>query len=356
MERTSPTPTRSARSCGPPWGAALPWPGEQVPYEPVPGEPVPGEAMKILVAGSRGLIGRALVQHLTGRGHQVVRLTRRAVGPTPAAPARPPDEVVWDPPGATVDPQALAELGPFDAAVNLAGAGIADRRWSANRRLEILDSRAGTTGLMARTLAALDAKPGVMVSASAVGYYGDRGPEELTEDSPPGTGFLADVCQAWEAAAAPAAGAGIRVVQTRFGIVLSSTGGILGRLVPLFKLGLGARLGTGRQYVSWISLPDAVAVLAATIDDAALSGPVNASAPVPVTNAELTAGLARAVHRPAVLSVPAAALRLGLGHEMADDLLLSSQRVLPAVLVGRGHRFAHPELDVALSALLAGAA
>jgi uncharacterized protein (TIGR01777 family) len=258
----------------------------------------------------------------------------------------------WNPEAGTFDRAALDAAGPFGALVNLAGAGIGDRRWTPARKRIITQSRVRSTELAVRLVA--EAGIPVLVNASAVGYYGDRGDEELTEVSTAGTGFLAEVCQAWEAAAAPAAESGARVVCLRSGIVLSAHGGALARQLPLFRLGLGGRLGSGRQFTSWITLADEVAVICRAIDDPELAGPVNAVAPGAVTNAEFTAALAAAVHRPAVLGVPRAALAVALGSEMADQLLLASQRVRPARLETVGHSFAHPELAGALKDVLAG--
>ncbi len=301
--------------------------------------------MRVLLSGSHGLVGRALGATLASGGHTVVPLLRHP------APTGTPG-VGWDPAGGTVDEAALAALGPYDAVVHLAGAGIGDRRWSAAYQREIRHSRAGPTRLLAGTAAGLHPVPAVFVSASAVGYYGDRGDEVLTEESGPGTGFLAEVCGDWEAATAPAEGA-TRVVRLRTGIVLDRRGGALARQLPLFRLGLGARLGGGDQYVSWITLADEVAAIVRAVEDARLVGPVNLCAPAPVTNAEFTRALGRALHRPAALAVPRRAVEILLGTEMAGELLFSSQRAVPARLEAVGHPFAHPELDGALGAVLA---
>jgi hypothetical protein len=303
--------------------------------------------MKVLVSGSSGLVGTALTSSLHAAGHEVVRLIRQ---PTPGAgdgSAEP--EVRWDPTTGVVDLEQLAAAGPIHAAVNLAGAGIADRRWTVARRRLIMTSRREPTRLLANILSRLSPRPGVLVSASAVGFYGDRGAQVLTEGQPAGEGFLAEVCRTWEAATAPAADGGIRVVHLRSGIVLSPSGGILGRLLPLYRLGLGGRLGSGRQYVSWISLRDQVAVIRAALEDPRLAGPVNAVAPTPVTNAQLTRAIGRALHRPAPWVVPAVALRVALGAHLADELLLASQRAQPARLLQIGHRFVDPDIDAALT-------
>jgi hypothetical protein len=236
--------------------------------------------------------------------------------------------------------------------VHLAGAGIGDRRWSEVRRREIMGSRVAGTTEVARALVALDPRPAVLVSASAVGFYGDRGDEVLTEASGPGTGFLAEVCQAWEAASEAASAAGVRVVTLRSGVVLAKQGGGLAKQLPLFRLGLGGRLGSGRQYLSWITLDDEVAVIRRAIEDASLSGPLNATAPEPVTNAEFTRALGRALRRPAVVWVPGPALELALGAGIARELLLAGQRAMPVALAAIGHRFGHPQIGGALRALL----
>jgi uncharacterized protein (TIGR01777 family) len=305
--------------------------------------------VKVLVSGSHGLIGTALVERLLFDGHQVVRLQR----PARAGSATPSGSVAWDPANNLLDPTELAEAGPFGAVVNLAGAGIGDRRWSAARKQEVLESRTRSTSLLSRSIAALDPRPAVMVSASAIGWYGDRGDEELTEQSTAGSGFLADVCRAWEEETAPAAQAGVRVVQLRSGIVVAPNGGAVGRLLPLFKLGLGARLSSGRQYMSWISLRDEVGVIVRALTDDHLAGPVNAVSPQPLTNADFTRAVGRALHRPTVLAAPTPALHLLLGRQMADEVLLASQRVLPARLDEAGYQFEDRELGPALSAMFA---
>jgi len=296
--------------------------------------------MRAIISGASGLIGEALVARLRGEGFTVSRLVRRP-------PAR-PDEVFWDPAAGEID---RAGLEGAAAVVHLAGAGIGDRRWTESYKREIYDSRIRGTRLLAEALAGLDAPPSVLVSGSAIGFYGDTGDTEATEDTPKGGGFLADLVADWEAAAAPAAEAGIRVVHPRTGIVLSRRGGILGRTLPLFRLGLGGRLGSGRQWTSWITLRDEVRALQHLIASE-LSGPVNLTAPRPVTNAEYTRELGRALGRPAVLPVPAPALRLLL-REFAAEGPLISQRVLPARLSESGFSFADAELAPALAAVLA---
>ncbi|GAA1587173.1 TIGR01777 family oxidoreductase [Actinomadura kijaniata] len=295
--------------------------------------------MRVTVTGSTGLIGTALVRSLRADGHEVVRLVRRE----PSGP----DEARWDPAGGTVD---AAAVEGSDAVVHLAGAGVGDRRWTASYKREIRDSRVLGTRTLAEAVAGAARGPRVLVSGSAIGFYGDTGDREVDEDAPMGRGFLAELVRDWEAAAGPAAGAGVRVVHARTGIVLDGRGGLLGRVLPLFRLGLGARLGDGRQWVSWISADDEVAALRFLIDHE-ISGPVNLVGPSPVTNAGYTRAVARAVRRPAALAVPAFALRLAL-RDFADEGPLISQRVLPRRLEEAGFRFAHRDLGSALEAVL----
>jgi uncharacterized protein len=298
--------------------------------------------MNVLVAGSTGLIGTALVNRLENGEHHVIRLVRGDPKPS-TTPA-----VKWDPRKGSYDRQALAELGPIDAAINLAGAGIGDRRWSPARRQELRDSRIDSTRSVAELLGECRPRPRALVNASAVGYYGDRGDEILTETSTNGTGFLAGLCRQWEEATAPAADAGIRTVMVRSGIVLAPHGGALSRQLPLFRLGLGGRLGPGTQFRSWISLEDELSALVRCLEDDDLSGPVNLTAPEPVTDADFAVSLGRALHRAVRLPVPATALRLALGTEMASEMLLGGQRVVPAALNAHGFHFAHPVVDDAL--------
>jgi hypothetical protein len=293
------------------------------------------------VTGSHGLIGSALVARLEARGDEVVRLVRGPAGPA---------EARWDPLAGTVDTAALAGVG---AVVHLAGAGVGDHRWSASYRRAITDSRVAGTATLARALAGMPAPPAVLLSGSAVGYYGVRGDEELTEDSSPGAGFLAEVCARWEEAAAPASAAGIRVVSLRFGIVLSAAGGALKPQLPLFRLGLGARLGSGRQQFSWVTRRDAIGALEFLLARTDLSGACNITSPAPATNREFTRALARALHRPALLAVPAPVLRAVAGRDMATEFFLASQRVLPQRLSGAGFTFADAELPGALVTALA---
>ena len=297
--------------------------------------------MKVLVTGSSGLVGKALVQRLTAEGHGVARLVR-----TP--PRDPQSEFPWDPAGGRLDPGVLEGQ---DAVVHLAGENISGGRWTAARRERIRASRVDSTRLLAQALAGLRRKPGVLVCASAIGYYGDRGDELLSEESGPGAGFLPDVCRAWESASRDAEAAGIRVVRMRIGVVLSGGGGALPRMLTPFKLGLGGRLGTGRQFMSWVALADLAAALTVALADDRLQGPVNAVAPFPVTNAEFTRVLARVLARPALFPAPAFALRLLLG-QMADELLLASTRVVPRKLKEAGFQYRHPDLEGALKAAL----
>jgi len=298
--------------------------------------------MDVAITGSSGLIGTALVDALGAAGHRVVRVVR---GVRDTAPG---DAVAWDPKAGTID---AGGLDGIDAVVHLAGAGIGDRRWNDAYKRELLDSRVLGTGLLARTLAGLSRPPGVLVSASAVGWYGDRGDEVLDETSGPGTGFLADLCQQWETAADPARAAGIRVAHTRSGIVLSPRGGALKKELPLFKFGLGGRFGTGKQWQSWIVLDDEVSAIIHLLT-ADIAGPVNLTAPHPVTNAEMTKTLGTVLHRPTVLPVPSFGPKLLLGPELAAVLLFEGQRVLPRVLEASGFTFAHPDLEGALRSLL----
>jgi uncharacterized protein (TIGR01777 family) len=259
-----------------------------------------------------------------------------------------PSRIVWDPAGGWLEGP---RLEGFDAVVHLAGESVAETPWTAEKKARIHDSRVASTRLLAETLARLDRKPAVFACASAIGFYGDRGDEDLDETSPPGKGFLANVCRQWEAATARAATAGIRVVQMRFGVVFSQRGGAFARTLPMFRRGLGGRLGSGRQYVSWIVLDDVAAAIQRILGDTSLEGPINVVGPNPVTNLELTRTTAGVLHRPALLPIPAFLLRLKLG-EMADELVLASQRVYPRRLQAAGHTFAYPELEPAIRRLL----
>ena len=305
--------------------------------------------MRIAVTGSTGLIGSELVRSLLDDGHRVVRLVRRP-------PTRQPDgstEVRWNPQLREIDRRGLAEGpdgAPLDAVVHLAGVGIADKRWTAAHKQAIRDSRVMGTRTIAEAVAGLEQPPKVLVSGSAVGYYGQTGDELITEEAPAGGDFLARLCVAWEESAAAAAEAGIRVAYARTGLVVAGNGGAWGQLFPLFKLGLGGRLGSGRQYWSFISLRDEVAALRYLVDNESLSGPFNLTAPVPVTNAEVTAAMGRVLRRPTVAAVPEIALKAVLG-EMSVEVV-GSHRVVPARLLDAGFHFAHPTVDQAISAAL----
>jgi len=298
--------------------------------------------MKILVSGSHGLVGSSLLPALSDKGHQVVRLVR---GPVTAVGS----EITWDPEGGRLDP---ALLTGFDAIVHLAGEGIAARRWTEAQKTRIRESRAKGTRLLSEAIAGLDIPPRTLLSASAIGYYGDRGEQLLGEESPPGQGYLPEVCQVWEAATEPAARKGIRVVRLRFGIILSPAGGALAKMLPPFRMGAGGVLGSGRQYMSWISLDDEVGAIRHLIatDDAA--GPFNLTAPHPATNAELTKVLGKVLRRPTAIPTPMAPLKLVYGRELIEHLLLGGQRVLPRRLEASGYGFGQPELEPALRALL----
>jgi len=296
---------------------------------------------RVAISGSGGLIGSALAGALAEGGHEVVRLVRRAPSPGKR-------EVPWDPGAGAVG---AAGLEGLEAVVHLAGENIAAGRWTAARKDAIRDSRVTGTRVLCEALAGLASPPKTLVCASATGVYGDRGDAEVTEDSPAGTGFLADVCRQWEAACAPALRRGIRVVSLRFGMVLSAAGGALARMLPAFRAGLGGPLGRGTQYVSWIVLDDLLPILLHVLAHEDLRGPVNAVAPRPVTSREFAEALGAVLSRPALLPVPAFALRLALG-EMADALLLSSCRAVPRRLAESGYRFLYPEIFGALRHLL----
>ena len=299
---------------------------------------------RVLISGASGLIGSALVRAFAANRISVVRLMRK-----PRADGL--NDICWSPSSspAIADP---ASLEGFDTVIHLSGANVAGHRWTAAYKKEIVESRVQTTQALSQLLAGLKHPPQTFLCASAVGIYGNRGDEILTEASSPGPGFLAETCALWEAAAQPAKAAGIRVVHLRFGVVLSSEGGALGKMLPLFRLGLGGRLGSSRQWMSWMSLPDMVSAVSFIIAAPQLTGPVNMVAPNPVTNAEFTRTLARAFHRPAVFPAPAFALRAALG-EFADEGLLASARMIPAQLTQAGFDFKHPQLSAALESLLA---
>ncbi len=295
--------------------------------------------MKIAITGSSGLIGSALIEAIEARGDTAVRVVRRAAGP---------DEVRWDIAGGTIESD---KLDGVDAVVHLAGEGIGEAKWTPSQKAKILDSRVDGTTLLAEALAGLDNKPNVFVSGSAMGIYGDQGATELSEDSPAGTGFLADVVVAWEAAAQPAIDAGIRTALIRTSVVLSPKGGALKEQLPFFKLGAGGKIGDGSQYWSWISIDDQVRAILHIIDGD-LRGPVNIASPNPVTNSEFTSALGKAVGRPTIIPTPRFALNFRLGKEAAEQMLFWSTRLTPQALLDSGFEFSHPTIDEAFEALL----
>ena len=299
--------------------------------------------MKILITGSTGLVGTALTQGLQRAGHTVCRLVRSGTSPGSSQGF----DVNWNP--------ATGELGGAavgaDAVVNLAGASIADGRWTPPRKQLLRDSRVNTTRALVQALAKMSARPRVLVSASATGYYGNRGDETLTESSEPGNDFLSGIAKEWEYEALKAEALGIRVVRARFGVILAKQGGALPQMMRPFQFFVGGKIGPGNQWMSWIILEDTIAILRLAIENANITGPLNVVSPQPVTNAQFTRILAAAVHRPALFPAPAFALRLLLG-EMADALLLSSQRVQPAQLQKLNYQFIHPDLAEALKAIL----
>ncbi|MEM8607707.1 MAG: TIGR01777 family oxidoreductase [Myxococcota bacterium] len=300
-----------------------------------------GERERVVVTGASGLVGSALVPALGANGFDVVRLVRR----DPSAP----DEVRWDPAGGTLDSGAL---GGVVGAVHLAGDNIAEGRWTEAKKQRVRESRVQGTELVAQALAQQSPLPRFLVSASAIGYYGNRDDEVVDESAAAGDGFLASVCRDWEGATASAEAAGIRVVHARIGIVLARNGGALEKMKTPFMLGVGGRLGDGRQYMSWISLDDLVSALLFAVKTESLRGPVNLVSPDPVTNAEFTATLGRVLKRPAVLPVPKFALRFGLGSEMANEMLLGGARVVPTVLHHAGFEWQYDSLEAALAAVL----
>jgi uncharacterized protein len=300
--------------------------------------------VKVVVTGASGLIGTALVQALQARGDEVTRLVRRS----PSA-----GEARWDPESGQIEATALEGQ---DAVVHLAGVGIGDGRWTDEHKRAVLDSRVKGTTLLSETLAGLTDKPKVMASASAMGYYGLRGDEALTEDAEAGTGFLAEICKQWEASTRPAEDAGIRVNHLRTGLVLSPDGGALKQMLLPFKLGLGGRIGNGRQWWSWIAIDDEVGAILHLIDSSTLQGPVNLTAPNPVTNQEFTRTLNGVLRRPTLLPTPTFALKAMFGAEAVDEMFLGGQRVVPARLQADGYGFRHAQLEGALRQLLHKAA
>ncbi len=295
--------------------------------------------MRILISGSSGLVGSHLVPQLVASGHEVLRLVRKRSNKL--------DEIYWNPEQNELE---LSSAGTIDAVIHLAGAGIAEKRWNEDVKAEILKSRVLGTRLLATTVASLPSPPSVFLSASAVGFYGNSGSILITEDASPGSGFLSDVCRAWEnetlCLAKP-----IRVVNLRFGVILSPAGGALKRMLLPFRFGLGGKLGNGKQYISWITLPDALRAIAYCLTEAGISGPVNIVAPHPATNLEFTKSLGRTLFRPTILPVPAILIRLVLG-EMGRELLLEGTRAIPKKLLDNGFNFEQHEIAAALSALL----
>ena len=299
--------------------------------------------MKILITGSTGLVGTALGQDLQRAGHTVCRLVRPGTSPGSSQGF----DVNWNP--------ATGELGGAavgaDAVVNLAGASIAEKRWTPQRKQLLRSSRVDTTRALVQALAKMSARPSVLVSASATGIYGNRGDETLTESSPPGNDFLSEIAKEWESEALKAEALGIRVVRARFGVILSKHGGALPQMMRSFQFFVGGKIGPGTQWLSWITLNDVTAILRLAIENANVTGPLNVVSPQPVTNAQFTRIIAAALHRPALFPAPAFALRLALG-EMADALLLSSQRALPIQLQKFNYQFIHPDLAAALTSVL----
>ena len=297
---------------------------------------------RVILSGASGLLGSALRQRLAAQGAKIVQLVRGA--------AVNPDQVAWNPAASP----AIPDRGPLEdcnAAIHLGGASIAARRWTDAWKREMTASRVDSTRTLAIALASLECPPKVFLVASAVGIYGDRGDEVLDETSAPGEGFLADLCQKWEAATQPAEDAGIRIVHLRFGVVLAPDGGALEKMLPVFRMGLGGKLGSGKQWMSWVSLEDVLGAVLFAAENSSLSGAVNVTSPSPITNADFTRILARRLGRPAVLSVPAFALRMMYG-QMAEEALLAGARVIPAKLEGAGFRFAHTTVTRALAAAL----
>ena len=300
--------------------------------------------MKILITGASGLVGSRLMPALKSLGHEAIGLSREKSKPRG-------DSAFWDPQGGFIDSGALAGC---DAAVNLAGESIAAGRWNAKRKRAIRDSRVNATTTIAQALATLEPRPRVFVNASAVGYYGSRGDELLDESSPSGSGdFLSGVCRDWEAATEPARRAGIRVVMTRFGMILSKQGGALATMLTPFSLGLGGKVGRGQQYMSWIAIDDVVGAIVHCLQTETIGGPVNVVAPQPVTNAEFTKTLGHVLSKPTIFPMPAFAAKLVFG-EMGEELLLGSQRVRPTRLLESGYVFKYPELEPALRHVLHG--
>ena len=305
--------------------------------------------MRVLISGSTGFVGNALLGALLTKGHDVCRLVRPSTRIAAPASGSTPPVLTWDPIAGTLDPAANGA----EAVIHLAGASIADRRWTAARKQILRDSRIGATRQLVSALGRLARPPGIFLAASAIGYYGNRGDETLTEASTSGQDFLSSLCQDWEAESNKARDWSARVVLLRFGIILAKHGGALPRMSLPFRLGLGGRLGSGRQWMSWVSLEDTVGITTHALEMASLNGPVNVVSPNPVRNADFVASLGRALHRPALFPAPAGVLRLVLG-EMADSLLLSSQRVVPQTVSKSSYRFAHQDVTECLREIFAG--
>ncbi len=300
----------------------------------------PLQPLRILVSGAGGLIGSALIPFLTTGGHSVFSLVRRS-------PMR-PNEIFWSPAASTLD---SLKMEGIDAVIHLSGENIGTQRWTKEKKQRILESRETSTGLLAKTFSKMAVPPKVLVCASAIGYYGNRGDSTMTESDGPGSDFISEVCRRWEAAAAPAVEKGVRVVFQRIGIVLTPAGGALARLLPVFQAGLGGKIASGRQYMSWISMDDLLGAVYYALVDPGLSGPVNAVSPGPVTNAEFSKTLARVIGRPAVFHVPRKAVELVFG-EMGKETVLASTRVAPCRLNAAGYPFRHPDLETALRHVL----
>ncbi len=291
-------------------------------------------SLRIAITGATGMLGSALTPALSSAGHQVVPISRRVL----------PGGIVWDPLAGTLN---AADLEGVDAVIHLAGENLAEGRWTADRKAVLRQSRTASTRLLASTMASLRKPPATLICASAIGFYGNRGDEELDETSGPGSGFLAELVRDWEASADPAREAGVRVVHARFGVILAREGGALAKMVTPFKLGLGGPFGDGQQWLSWVAMADVLGMIGTALTDLELSGPINVTAPEPLRNREFVAALGHELGRPAVVPIPAFALRLALG-EMADEALLSSARVLPRRLQATGFEFRFPELRAAL--------
>ncbi|MCE5315862.1 MAG: TIGR01777 family oxidoreductase [Parachlamydia sp.] len=295
--------------------------------------------MRVMVTGATGLVGSALVAHLRGAGHSVTKLVRH-----PHAD----DERKWDPAEGQIN---LKDLEGFEGIVNLAGESIASGRWTMSKKKRILESRISSTRILVETFAKMASPPAVLINASAIGYYGDRGEEPLTEESSSGDGFLADVCRQWEAAAEPASKLGMRVVALRTGIVLAKEGGALAKMIIPFKLGLGGVVASGSQYMSWIAIDDLVRIIAFLLTESSLKGAFNAVGPAPATNRDFTKTLGEVLHRPTFMPMPALAIKFLLG-EMGQEMLLNSQKVLPERLQKAGYAFAYPDLNQALAHII----